>query len=63
MKKTLILNGSPRRGGDTAALVRSLSMVAELPLPDETQVYPGHESFTTLGRERRSNPCLRGEWF
>ena len=50
-------------GGDTAALVRSLSMVAELPLPDETQVYPGHESFTTLGRERRSNPCLRGEWF
>ena len=38
-------------------------MAADLPLPDETTVYPGHESFTTLGQERRSNPYLMGEVF
>ena len=42
---------------------RSLALVADLPLPDETTVYPGHESFTTLGQERRSNPYLMGEVF
>lgn len=50
-------------GGDPAEMQRSLALVADLPLPDETQVYPGHESFTTLGRERRSNPYLLGDVF
>ena len=50
-------------GGSSAQMQRSLSLIADLPLPDETQVYPGHENFTTLGRERRSNPCVLGDWF
>ncbi len=29
-----------------------------LQLPDETLVYPGHGSFTTIGEERASNPFL-----
>jgi hydroxyacylglutathione hydrolase len=31
-----------------------------MPLPDETVVYPGHGSTTTIGHERRSNPFLVG---
>jgi len=29
-------------------------------LPEETRVLPGHGPETTIGRERRYNPCLRG---
>jgi glyoxylase-like metal-dependent hydrolase (beta-lactamase superfamily II) len=29
-----------------------------LPLPDQTQVYPGHGPDTTIGHERQSNPYL-----
>lgn len=29
-------------------------------LPDETRVFPGHGPATTIGRERRSNPFVRG---
>ena len=50
-------------GGSMAQMQKSLSMLAALPLADETQVLPGHEAFSTLGRERRSNPCLNGAWF
>lgn len=50
-------------GGSPVEMQRSLALVADLPLPDETTVYPGHESFTTLGQERRSNPYLMGEVF
>ena len=42
---------------------QSLSLLAELPIPDTVQVLPGHESFSTLGRERRSNPYMNGAWF
>ena len=48
-------------GGSMAELQKSLVAIAALPLPDETRVLPGHESFSTLGEERRHNPCLRGE--
>lgn len=50
-------------GGSPEQMRRSLSLVANLPLPDETKVLPGHESFSTLGQERRSNPYLLGEWY
>ena len=50
-------------GGSMAQMQKSLSMLAALPLADETQVLPGHEAFSTLGRERRGNPCLNGAWF
>lgn len=50
-------------GGSIAQMQKSLSLLAALPLPDETQVLPGHEAFSTLGRERRSNPYLNGAWF
>ncbi len=30
-----------------------------LALPDETKVYPGHGSFTSIARERKSNPFLK----
>ena len=52
-----------RHGGSVRAMQQSLALLAGLPLPDDTQVLPGHESFTTLGRERRSNPYLNGAWF
>lgn len=50
-------------GGSMRQMQQSLSLLAELPLPDDTQVLPGHEDFSTLGRERRSNPYLNGAWF
>jgi glyoxylase-like metal-dependent hydrolase (beta-lactamase superfamily II) len=47
-------------GGDSAAMMRSLSTV--LPsYADETVVLPGHGETTTLARERRTNPFLTGE--
>jgi glyoxylase-like metal-dependent hydrolase (beta-lactamase superfamily II) len=46
-------------GGDGAAMLTSLRDKV-LPLPDETMVLPGHGPSTTIGRERVSNPFLRG---
>ncbi|HEY3925604.1 MAG TPA: MBL fold metallo-hydrolase [Acidothermaceae bacterium] len=45
-------------GGDDAAMRDSLARV--LRLPDETIVLPGHGGSTTIGRERATNPHLRG---
>ena len=50
-------------GGSMQEMAKSLSLLAELPLPDETKVLPGHEDFTTLGQERRSNPYMNEAWF
>lgn len=50
-------------GGSMVQMQQSLSLLAGLPLSDEVQVLPGHEAFSTLGRERRSNPYLNGAWF
>lgn len=46
-------------GGDPAELTDSLARVV-LPRPDDTLVLPGHGGSTTIGRERASNPFLRG---
>ena len=46
-------------GGDYAQLMNSLQG-SLMSLPDDTVVYPGHGSKTTIGAERRSNPFLQG---
>ncbi|AAZ56120.1 possible hydrolase [Thermobifida fusca YX] len=46
-------------GGDHAAIMRSLSRVC-LSRGDDTVVLPGHGPRTTIGRERATNPFLRG---
>lgn len=50
-------------GGSMQQMQQSLSLLAELPISDTVQVLPGHESFSTLGRERRLNPYMNGAWF
>lgn len=47
-------------GGDWDALMRSIRNVL-FALPDETALYPGHGPETTVGREKRSNPWVKGE--
>jgi hydroxyacylglutathione hydrolase len=46
-------------GGDHPAMLRSLATKV-LPLADEIVVLPGHGPQTTIGRERATNPFLRG---
>jgi glyoxylase-like metal-dependent hydrolase (beta-lactamase superfamily II) len=46
-------------GGDSGEMNVSLARVV-LPRPDDTIVLPGHGGSTTIGRERVSNPFLRG---
>jgi glyoxylase-like metal-dependent hydrolase (beta-lactamase superfamily II) len=45
-------------GGSPETMIRSLR--ALLAFPDETMVFPGHGPPTTIGRERATNPFLRG---
>ena len=49
-------------GGSMQEMAKSLSLLAELPLPDATKVLPGHESLSTLGQERSTNPYMNGGW-
>ena len=44
-------------GGDWQAILQSLKRLATL--PDETQVFCGHGSSTTIGREKMYNPYMR----
>ena len=44
-------------GGHLDTLLRSIRNVL-FSYPDETVVYSGHGEPTTIGRERRTNPCL-----
>ena len=44
--------------GDTGAIIHSIRDIL-MRLPDETQVLPGHETFTTIGRERIQNVVMR----
>ena len=43
--------------GSTAAIVRSLHRLLDT-LPDETEVYPGHDASTTIDYEKRYNPFV-----
>jgi hydroxyacylglutathione hydrolase len=45
-------------GGDTATLLRSLADRV-VPLPEATEVFPGHGPATTLARELQFNPFLQ----
>jgi hydroxyacylglutathione hydrolase len=45
-------------GGSYEELIRSIRTKL-LPLPDSFKVYPGHESPTTIGKEKKNNPFLR----
>jgi len=45
-------------GGSYEELMRSIK-TKFLCLPDSFKVYPGHESFTTIGEEKKHNPFLR----
>ena len=44
-------------GGDMEEMLASLKRLGEL--EGDYKVLPGHEAFTTLERERQSNPYLR----
>lgn len=59
----LLFNGSVGRtdfpGGDMGQLLQSIQEKLMV-LPDETRVFPGHESITTIGKERNSNPYING---
>jgi len=46
-------------GGDWDTLVRSIQEVL-FTLPDDTVLYSGHGPKTTVGREKRSNPWVKG---
>lgn len=46
-------------GGDPRKIMESLHAKV-MTLPDDTLVLPGHGPTTTIGRERASNPFLRG---
>ena len=45
-------------GGDHATLLKSIETQL-FPLPDDTEVYPGHGPKTTIGYEKANNPFLR----
>ena len=45
-------------GGSFQDLIQSIKTKL-LPLPDSFKVYPGHESFTTIGNEKKHNPFLQ----
>jgi hydroxyacylglutathione hydrolase len=46
-------------GGDPRKILHSIHDRL-LTLPDETEVIPGHGTFTTIGEEREENPFLKG---
>jgi hydroxyacylglutathione hydrolase len=49
-------------GGSMEVLMRSIEERL-MPLPDDTRVLSGHGPETTIGRERMTNPFLRGGAF
>lgn len=59
----VLFNGSIGRtdlpGGNHEALLHSIQTQLYI-LPDETVVYSGHGPSTTIGKEKQSNPFVRG---
>ncbi|HEY0433894.1 MAG TPA: MBL fold metallo-hydrolase, partial [Chitinophagaceae bacterium] len=57
-----LFNGSIGRtdlpGGDYDTLIASIRQQL-FTLPDDTKIYPGHGSATTIGFEKRNNPFLK----
>ncbi len=45
-------------GGDLEVLLQSIKTKL-LTLPDDVVIYPGHESYSTIGHEKKYNPFLR----
>ena len=43
-------------------LTTDWSLTTNITLPDDTVLYPGHGPQTTVGRERRANPFLTGQF-
>lgn len=58
-----LFNGSVGRtdfpGGDMRQLLQSIEEKIMI-LNDEIKVFPGHESDTSIGRERKTNPFING---
>lgn len=50
-------NGTPDPIGDYSEEVDSIKRRL-LNLPDDTEIFPGHGPFSTIGKERRDNPFL-----
>ena len=54
-------------GGSSAQMTQSLKKLAQLPIPRDTQVLPGHGEFSTFGQELDQNyyirSALRGDAF
>ena len=44
-------------GGSTAQIVQSLHRLTDN-LPEDTEVFPGHDMSTTIGYEKRYNPFV-----
>ena len=44
-------------GGSTGEIVRSLHKLVDV-LPEDTEVFPGHDISTTIGYEKRYNPFV-----
>ena len=45
-------------GGSMRSLIKALKEL--MTLPDNTLVLPGHGESTTIGREKKSNPYIKG---
>lgn len=46
-------------GGSMLQMEKSLQKILKLPIPDNAQVLPGHEAFSTMADEKRHNYYLR----
>ena len=45
-------------GGSFQEIIKSIKTKL-MPMPDNFKVYPGHESFSTIGEEKKYNPFLK----